>query len=237
MYPDLPVREDVFQKIVEFLKEIDKPGAILAMYDEGKVFARCEWLNYEAIYEKMLLYIFKETKYIKIRVGGYSHRVRSMVYDLIENNPSFKERVERINVGELSFDKESEFIKRADKYDFKGIGGHSCVYYYVNGIDSGFYDKDGKFCHFYQANSKGQDAITEVVMAIGYGDIPPATAAVHTFTFDSPGDMLICGGQVTKKKCRGQSRQDLFEENNIPYLDIHKILPPDKELHEDLLKI
>jgi len=235
MYYTTPVREDVFDKIKNFLHEIDKPGAILAVYDEGKIFVRSKLLNYWKIYGEMLEYIFSETKYIKVRVGGYSHRVESMVYHIIENKPKFKKRVEWVGefLKDIKFDKESDFIKRVDEYDFKGFDGHSCLYYYINDIESGFTDQNGEFHGFYGAKHKGFDALVEVVMAIGYGKVSPATAAIHTFSTDSSGDMIICGGKATKKKCRGQSRKDLFEEYNIPYLDIHKILPSEDELYDD----
>lgn len=218
--------EDAFVKVKAFIDNIDKPGAILAVYDEGKTFGGSSDF-YRPLYDKMLEYIFKETKYITVRVGGYSNRIDYAVWDMTKDNPEHQKRVEHVGekLRKMTFDKDSNFIKRVDQYDFKGFAGHTCLWYYINDVESGYTDRDGVFQPFYGAKGKGFDALVDVVMAIGYGDIPPATAAVHTFTSDSTGDRLFCGGKATMKKCRGQSRKDLFEEYGIQYLDIHDFHP------------
>ena len=107
------------------------------------------------------------TKHLKIRIGGNSFRVGEAIANMakamdVENKV-------------LDFDtyfKEEQFvwgsplIDYADNYDFWGQGNHSMVWFYVNNVDCGWYEKDGSFCRF-NTNVKGYWQIVEVIKAKG----------------------------------------------------------------------
>ena len=106
----------------------------------------------------------------------------------------------------------SSLIDYADKFDFRSQGGkdtgyHSKVWYYVNNVDCGWYEKDGSFCRF-DSKEKGYWQIVEVIKAKGYNSVKPATCA------------LICG-----KDPRISGRQQtMLEEERIDYLNVFNLL-------------
>jgi len=228
------MKQEIIDAVCQFVISIDKPGAVLALYDEGKVYARDQLYDYPTYYKAMVDYIIANTQHLKIRVGGYSYRIENLLFNMIRVNPILSDRIEFVQDLVKPFDLRSDrnLMNLADGYDFKGFDGHTCVYYYENDIESGFTGNDGSFHPFYQAKSKGYEAVCDVIMAIGYKDIPAATAAVHTYSSDYSGDMICIGGKATQKKCRGKSRQDLFDRFGIPYLDISKLFPGREELRE-----
>ena len=98
------------------------------------------------------------------------------------------------------------------------------VYYYVNNIDTGWYDEEGKFCSFY-SKERGLQAITDVIMIDGYQDIAPATAAICTFTFDSTGDTILSGSSIhNDHRSRTTSQRWLIEQAGIKLLDLTRKL-------------
>ena len=230
--PVLPVH------VKEFIDMIDQPGAILALFDEGKLF-----YGYSDILEAIIRYTLTESKHITLRVGGYSYRVEGQALSLscdLGNNP---ERLESIYCGyyppnedhsdaraifheldKYSFDYDDPFVRYSEDYDYKcfALGGvmHPMVYYYVNNIDTGWYDRDGKFCGFYD-KQRGLQALGDVVMIRGYTDIKPATAAVFSDSGNHPGDQIFCGPAAHyEKRDRTSSQRKLFEDARIPYLNI-----------------
>ena len=123
-----------------------------------------------------------------------------------------------------SFDYDDPFVRYSEDYDYKcfALGGvmHPMVYYYVNNIDTGWYDRDGKFCGFYD-KQRGLQALGDVVMIRGYSDIKPATAAVFSDSGNHPGDQIFCGPAAHyDKRDRTSSQRKLFEDARIPYLNI-----------------
>lgn len=117
-----------------------------------------------------------------------------------------------------------DIVKQAEEYDFKTFGNrsgsHTMVYYYVNNIDTGWYEKDGSFFPFYN-NYRGLEAITDVIMINGYEDIAPASAVICTFTFDNGGDILLAGGSIHKdRRSRTSSQKKLIKDAGIKLLDV-----------------
>ena len=97
---------------------------------------------------------------------------------------------------------------------------HTMVYYYVNNIDTGWYDENGEFCRFY-SKERGLKAITDVAMINGFDEILPATAAICTFTFDSGGDEIYGASFAhLDKRSRTSSQKMLIEKAGIKLLDI-----------------
>lgn len=231
------------EKTDAFIQKIDKPGAILAIFDEGKVFVRARHLHYESIYAYVIKRIFKETKHVVIRVGGYSDRVATMVLNIAKQQPADRiyveylskgtaddewndrdSRIRIVGMGKYKFHSGMDIVKQADEYDFKTFGNkngsHTMVYYYVNNIDTGWYEENGEFCPFYN-KYRGLQAITDVIMINGYEDITPATAAVCTFTYDSGGNILLaCGTIHEDRRSRTSSQKKLLEGADIRLLDL-----------------
>ncbi len=244
--PDYYIKEpspEMKKKIEKFIQEIDKPGAILTMFDEGKAFARCRYCEYEYLYAYIINKIFKESKHIVIRVGGYSFRVAEMVINMVKSQPKNRiyveylskgsvedewirkdPRMRTIGMGKYNFRKDMDVVKEADEYDFKTFGNrsgsHTMVHFYVNNIDTGFYLDDGIFMPFYD-KYRGLQAITDVIMIKGYENIAPATAAMSTFTFNLGGDMIFARGAVHKdRRSRTSSQRRLIESAGINLLDL-----------------
>lgn len=235
--------QEMKEKINAFVREIDKPGAVLAVFDEGKVFARCSHLEYPSLYKWIIKKVFEESKYIRVRVGGYSDRVDSLVLNLAKDLPmdrvyvehlapcsadyEYKKRDPRIRIvgmAKYRFTSDMDIVKQAEEYDFKTFGNkngmHTMVYYYVNNIDTGWYDENGEFCRFY-SKERGLKAITDVAMINGFDEILPATAAICTFTFDTGGDEIYGAGFAhLDKRSRTSSQKMLIEKAGIKLLDI-----------------
>ena len=227
-------------KVSEFIHEIDKPGAILTVFDEGKVFARCVELEYEPTYSYVMRRVWNESKNIRIRVGGYSYRAEGLALRLAKELPKDRvyieylsdystsanddPRIKVISMRMFKFSFDMDVVQQAAEYDFKTFGNeqgtHCMVYYYVNDIDTGFYDEKGVFYPFYSKN-RGLQAITDVIMINGYEDIMPATAAICTFTFDSVGDSMFISNAVHKdRRSRTSSQRMLIEKAGIKLLDL-----------------
>lgn len=239
----IPKRE-VIDIIDCFIKEIDKPGAVLAVFDEGKTFARYYDLQYVQLYRYVFGRVFKSSKHIRLRVGGYSFRAARNALEMAKELSKDRIYIEYLSVGDANFEysckddtrikvigmekynfrRDMNIVKLADKYDFKTFGNneglHTMVHFYVNNIDIGFYDDSGEFHPFYH-NYRGLQAITDVVMINGYDDITPATAVMSTFTFDSGGDSIYCGGTCHKdRRSRVSSQKALIESAGIKLLDL-----------------
>lgn len=234
---------EMIGKIDAFIHDIDYPGSVLTMFDEGKVFARCRHFEYQALYAYVIKKIFSNTRHVVIRVGGYSDRVSQMAINLAKTQPEGRvyvehlsigsadnewldrdSRIRTIGMGKYKFKPSMDIVKQAEKYDFKTFGSRNgsypMVYYYVNNIDTGWYDANGQFCSFYD-KYRGLQAITDVIMVNGYEDISPATAAVCTFTFDSRGDILLAGGTIHEdKRSRTSSQKKLIEHAGVRLLDL-----------------
>ena len=235
------------EELKAFLDDIDQPGAVLAMFDEGKAFARV--LSPEPaflIHEDIVKYVLSSTKHIKIRVGGYSYRLAHIVLCLADKLSAEPWRIEHLTAGEqvlqndrpdvtytrirmrdYEFESEDLFVKYAEQYDFKyfsmGADVHPMVYYYVNKIDTGFYENDGGFCPFYN-NGRGLQALTDVAMVRGYKDIQPATAAIYTDSGLGRGDSIFLGTAYhADKKTRGSSQRKLFEDAGIKFFNINDV--------------
>ena len=236
-------KQEVIDMIDCFIKEIDIPGAVLSVFDEGKTFARCHDLQYIELYRYVFDRVFKQSKYIRLRVGGYSYRAERFAIDMVKKLPKDRvyikflsdgdanseynnkdNRIKLVGMGKYHFKKDMDIVKLADKYDFKTFGNNeglrTMVHFYVNNIDTGFYDNSGEFRPFYH-NYRGLQAITDVVMIKGYDEITPATAVMSTFTFDSDGDSIYCGGTCHKdRRSRVSSQKTLFESAGIKLLDL-----------------
>lgn len=146
-------------QVKDFIDSIDTPSAVLAIFDEGKAFARTMFPEPPyLLHADIVQYILTATRYITIRVGGYSDRVARVVMDVAEKLGCEPCRVEHLSMQNYDFDPESQFVKDAEQYDFKyfSMGGeaHPMVYWYVNKIDTGFYEDDGRFVPFY-SNDRG----------------------------------------------------------------------------------
>jgi hypothetical protein len=201
---------DLSDQIISFIEKHDNGGEELALYDEDKFTNRLlsDSKQYAAILKRLLL-----TKHLKIRIGGNSFRVGESITNMAKTL-GLENKV-------LDFDayfKEEQFVWRsplidyADKFDFRsqqanGAGSHSKVWYYVNNVDCGFYNKDGNFCRF-DSKKKGYWQIIEVIKTKGYNSIKPATCA------------LICG-----KDSRISGRQQaMLEEEGIDYINVYNML-------------
>lgn len=239
-YKSYKPSKELENKVSDFICEIDKPGAILTVFDEGKVFARCDILEYEPTYCYVMRRVWRESKNVVIRVGGYSYRAEGMAMELVKELPkdrvyleclsdystsSYEDpRIRVICMRDFKFDYGMDIVQQAEEYDFKTFsnekGSHCMVYYYVNNIDTGFYDKNGVFYRFY-SKDRGLQAITDVIMINGYEDIAPATGAICTFTFDSEGDRLYISNAVHKdRRSRTSSQRMLIEKAGIKLLDL-----------------
>lgn len=236
---------EVKESIDKYVTDIDKQGAILVMFDEGKVFASpdindlCKISNaYHYLIKRVLLH----SKYIVIRVGGYSYRVAGMVLDSVETLPEDRTYVEHfldwydndtwnrppkvktVNMNQYTFMPDMDIVKKAEEYDFKTFGNngvsHTMVHFYVNNISTGWYDDKGEFVPFYH-NYRGLQAISDVAMIYGFDNIPPATAAVATFTYDDDDDTIFAGSTVHKdRRSRTSSQKKLIEDSGVKFLDL-----------------
>ena len=198
------------ETIISFIEKHDNEGEELALHDEDKFTRRSfsDSKQYAAMLKRLLL-----TKYLKIRIGGNSFRVGETITEMA--------KALGVEGKVLDFDayfREEQFvwgsalIDYADKFDFrwqgeKGTGRHSKVWYYVNNVDCGWYEKDGSFCRF-DTNEKGYWQIVEVIKAKGYKFIAPASCA------------LICG-----KDPRISGRQQtMLEEEGIDHINVIDLL-------------
>ena len=201
---------DLDEQIKSFIDNHDNEGEELALYDEDKFTNRIfsDSKQYAAMLKRLLM-----TKHLKIRIGGNSFRIGEGVTNMAKAL-GVEDKI-------LDFDtyfKEEQFvwgsplIDYADRFDFRsqegnGAGHHSKVWYYVNNVDCGWYEKDGSFCRF-DSKEKGYWQIIEVIKAKGYDSIEPATCA------------LICG-----KDPRISGRQQtMLEEEGIDYINTFNIL-------------
>lgn len=235
--------DELKKGIESFIQETDKTGGILTLFDEGRVFVSCSDSYYQHLYAYVVREIFNKAKYLVIRVGGYSYRIAHIVLDLVKEQPKdrlyveylsedtadaeWKERDPRVRIigmGKYRLDSDMDIVREAEAYDFKTFGNQKCthtmVYFYVNNIDTGWYDKDGKFCPFYNKN-RGMRAFTDVAMIKGFEDIAPATAAACTFTFEKKGDIIMVGGTIHEdRRSRTSSQKRLIESAGIKLLDL-----------------
>lgn len=235
------------KELKEFLDSIDQPGAVLAVFDEGKGFARIHFPEPPCyIHEDIIKYVLTSTKHIALRVGGYSYRVARAVLNIAEKLGTEPWRVEylsdgnnvpendrpdatciRIRMMDFEFESDDPFVKYAEQYDFKYFSmesdSHPMVYYYVNHIDTGFYNEDGSFVPFY-SNDRGLQALSDVAMVRGYKDIRPATAAIYTDSGRGREDSIFFGSAShTDRKTRGSSQRKLFEDAGIKFFNLNDI--------------
>ena len=198
---------DLDETIISFIEKHDNEGEELALYDEDKFTLRLfDSKQYRAILKQLLL-----TKHLKIRIGGNSFRVGESITNMAK----------ALGVEDKVLDFDAYFIEEqfvwgsplidyADKFDFRSQGGdssHSMVWYYVNNVDCGWYNKDGSFSRF-NSKEKGYWQIVEIIKAKGYNSIKPATCA------------LICG-----KDPRISGRQQtMLEEECIDYINVFNFL-------------
>lgn len=201
---------DMDEQIISFIAKHDNEGEELALYDEDKFthYVYHESKQYAAILKRLLL-----TKHLKIRIGGNSFRVGGYIKDMaialgveekvLDFDADFKEE---------QFVWGSPLIDYADKFDFRlqqanSAGCRSKVWFYVNNVDCGWYNKDGSFSRF-DTNIKGYWQIVEVIKAKGYKSIKPATCA------------LICGedSRISGKQ------QTMLEEEGIDYINVFSLL-------------
>ena len=230
--------EPLSEEAKRFVDSIDIPGAILALFDEGKMF-----LGYTGVYDSLISYVLNNTMHITLRVGGYSYRVEGSVIGRAHLSGVEPGRVECLYcdsadpeedygvtntryhiMRKYDFEYDDEFVKYAEEYDYKcfALGGetHPMVYYYVNNIDTGWYSADGLFQGFY-SNNRGLQALADVAMIRGFKDIKPATAAVFSDSGNHTGDQIFCGPAAHyDKRDRASSQRKLFEDARIPYLNI-----------------
>jgi len=198
------------ETIIFFIEKHDNKGEELALYDEDKFTRRSfgDSKQYAAMLKRLLL-----TKYLKIRIGGNSFRVGEAITEMakalgvegkiLDFDAFFREEL---------FVWGSSLIDYADKFDFRSQGGkdtgyHSKVWYYVNNVDCGWYEKDGSFCRF-DSKEKGYWQIVEVIKAKGYNSVKPATCA------------LICG----KDPRISGKQQAMLEEERIDYINVFNLL-------------
>ena len=200
---------DLDEAIISFIEKHDNEGEELALYDEDKFTHRVfsDSKQYTAMLKRLLL-----TKHLKIRIGGNSFRVGEAIANMAKALG-----VENKVLDYDAYYKDEQFvwgsplIEYADKFDFRSQRGngtefHSKVWYYVNNVDCGWYEKDGSFCRF-DTKEKGYWQIIEVIKAKGYNLIKPATCA------------LICG-----KDSRISGRQQtMLEEEGIDYINVFNI--------------
>lgn len=233
--------KEELNNIQEYILEIDKPGAVIAVFDEGKVFARYTDLGYQHFYHTLFDFVFHNTRFVRIRVGGYSFRAATMAQNMIKNLPKDRiyleylsngsseennddPRIKVFKMGKYQFNYDMDIVKAAEEYDFKSFGDkngmHTIVYYYVNGIETGFYDNNGEFHRFY-SKSRGLQAITDVIMIKGFEDITPATAVMCTFTFDNEVDIIIAGNAMHRdRRSRTSSQRMLINNAGIRCIDL-----------------
>ena len=201
---------DLDETIISFIEKHDNEGEELALYDEDKFTRRyfSDGKQYAAMLKRLLL-----TKHLKIRIGGNSFRVGKSITNMAKAL-GVEDKI-------LDFDayyKKEQFvwgtplIDYADKYDFrwqgaKSAGHHSMVWYYVNNVDTGWYNEDGSFSNF-DTNEKGYWQIVEVIKAKGYNSTKPATCALI-----SGKDPRISGRQQT-----------MLEEEGIDYINVFDLL-------------
>ena len=240
-------RRPLPEEVKAFIDSIDAPGTVLALFDEGKAFARIHTPEPPVyLYEDIVRYILTATRHIVIRVGGYSYRVAALVLNIARCLNSGPWRVEYLSddsdvidnaanipfatvfpMHRYHFAPESPFVKIAMQYDYKcfSMGGefYPMVYYYVNKIDTGFYREDGSFAPFY-SKERGLQALTDVAMVLGYEDIRPAAAALYSDSGNGRGDMLFFGptAHSNKKSC-GSSQRKLFEDADIKFFNLNDI--------------
>ncbi len=234
------------ERIDNFVSEIDQPGAIVAMFDDGKSFAgwsvngMCQSIN---AYRYLIKRIFYHSKHIVIRVGGYSFRIQDMVLSRARKLPEDRTyveyltdandegnwdyrppRIKTVYMNRYTFSPDMEIVKKAEEYDFKTYGNqsgsHTMVHFYVNNISTGWYDKKGEFFPFYD-NIRGLQAITDVAMLYGYDQIAPATAVVATFTDYADGNIILAGDSIHKnRRSRTSSQKKLIEDSGVKFLDL-----------------
>ena len=201
---------DLDEEIISFIEKHDNEGEELALYDEDKFTHRffSDSKQYAAIQKRLLL-----TKHLKIRIGGNSFRVGNSITGMAKALGSENKILDfDTYFREEQFVWGSPLIEYADKFDFRSQRGngtdfHSKVWYYVNNVDCGWYEKDGSFCRF-DSKEKGYWQIIEVIKAKGYNLIKPATCA------------LICG-----KDPRISGRQQtMLEEERIDYINVFNLL-------------
>ena len=175
-------------------------------------------------------YILTSTRHIAIRVGGYSYRVADIVKKVAKELRCEPWRVEYLSgsmMEEYDFDPDSDFVKYVEGYDYKFFSmegeSHPMVFYYVNKIDTGFYNEDGSFVPFYNKD-RGLQALTDVAMIHGYGDVRPATAALYTDSWKGRGDTPQIGPTIhSDKKTIGSSQRGLFEDAGIKFLNLNDV--------------
>jgi hypothetical protein len=235
--------KEELKNIQEYILEIDKPGAVIAVFDEGKVFARYTDLGYQHLYYTLFDFVFHNTRFVRIRVGGYSFRAATMALNMVKHLPQDRiyleylsnssssegnndddPRIKVVNMGDFNFNYDMDIVKAAEEYDFKSFGDergmHTMVYYYVNNIETGFYDNSGEFHRFY-SKSRGLQAIADVVMIKGFEDITPATAVMCTFTFDNEGNIIIAGNAMHRdRRSRTSSQRMLISNVGIRCIDL-----------------
>ena len=201
---------DLDERIISFIEKHDNEGEELALYDEDKFTHRVfsDSKQYTAMLKRLLL-----TKHLKIRIGGNSFRVGNSITGMAKALGSENKILDfDTYFREEQFVWGSPLIEYADKYDFRSqqansAGFRSKVWYYVNNVDCGWYEKDGSFCRF-DSKEKGYWQIIEVIKAKGYNLIKPATCA------------LICG-----KDPRISGRQQMMlEEERIDYINVFNLL-------------
>ena len=201
---------DIDEQIRSFIEKHDNEGDELSLYDEDKfthrIFSDSE--QYAAMLKRLLL-----TKYLKIRIGGNSFRVGESITHMAKAL-GVEDKILDLDDYHKDFQFEwgSPLIDYADKYDFRSQGGndtgfHSKVWYYVNNVDCGWYEKDGSFCRF-DTKEKGYWQIIEVIKAKGHEDVKPATCA------------LICGNDP---RISGR-QQTMLEEEGIDYINVFDLL-------------
>ncbi len=198
------------ETIISFIDKHDHEGEELALYDEDKFTQRffSDSKQYAGMLKRLLL-----TKHLKIRVGGNSFRVGESISSMAK---ALGREDKVLNFDDYFRDEQfvwgSSLIDYADKFDFRSQGrsdtGHrSMVWYYVNNVNCGWYEKDGSFCRF-NSKEKGYWQIIEVIKAKGYKTLKPATCA------------LICG----KDPRISGKQQTMLEEDKIDYINVFSLL-------------
>lgn len=108
------------KEVKAFIDDIDHPGAILAVFDEGKAFARVMFPEPPyLLHSDIVAYILTATRHITIRIGGYSDRVAGVVMDVAKNLNCEPWRIEHLSMRDYVFEPESQFVQYAEQYDFK----------------------------------------------------------------------------------------------------------------------
>lgn len=200
-------------KLKEFLDELDKPGAVLAVMDEDKLTFRFG-KEIMSVYEKVLDYIMTELKYLSVRVGGNSFRSGDFMATVMrdknypagrfvnlthhksEAKATFTEpNVKEIDMRNFDFTKDRELVEYADGFDIRSMhyngSSHSLVWYYLNNISCGWFKKDGEFMPF-NSNIKGLWMLTEVAKVRGFMDMKPASAVLYSNMISSQTNGIAC---------------------------------------------